>query len=426
MSNFDLSNNEAEGQLVGAFMRNSDAYWDINDVGITHKDFTGSEPKKVMKAIEAVVASKRNPEYLSVLEALKAANNEQTEAYAKRVLTLPVSIAQAKEYASIVKGLSVSRALAKAGADIVSVAAENRADASTAMSEAEAILRRVRSNVPQAERSPDPGDILYRLRNAESTALADIRFSPSLQDMTGGLQAGHLWVIGGFSSTGKSAVACNLMRDVMDNKGDRWSMLVSTEMTAEKYMLRMLSLMSNVPQTILRSGITTPMVDGEALKRAEQRLARANLRIFDTIYRTSDIRSQATRQKETEGLDVLFVDFIQNVRGDIGDFSYGDVTGTILDLQELAKDLRICVVAFSQVSNEMAKWDGDEGYYAFKGSGAIKDAADIAVMLKRDRVTKSPNLDFHVMKNRDGEIGVIQTAINLPTGSITESFIEDD
>jgi replicative DNA helicase len=215
------------------------------------------------------------------------------------------------------------------------------------------------------------------------------------------------------------------MKDVMTER-DRWAMLVSTEMTQEKYMLRMLSLLSGVPQTILRSGITTPIVDGKALKEAETRLARANLRIYDTLYRTSDIRSHATRQKETEGLDVLFVDFLQNVRGDIGDFSYGDVTGTILDLQQLAKDLRICVVTFSQISNEMAKYTEDNEFYAFKGSGAIKDASDIAIMLKRERQTKSPNLDFHVMKNRDGEIGVIQTAIDLPTGRITESYIEDE
>lgn len=425
MSNFDLSNNEAEAQLVGAFMRNADAYWDLNDVGVTAKDFTNSEAKRVMKAIEAVTAAKKTPEFPNILEALKGANNESTIPYAQRLLTLPVSVAQAKEYASVVKGLSVSRSLAKAGADIVSVATEHRADAPTAMAEAESILRKVRANVPQPDRSPDPTDILNRLRSHKAESLADIKFSPSLQDYTGGLQAGHLWVIGGFSSTGKSAVACNLMKDVMDSR-DTWSMLVSTEMTSEKYMVRMLSLLSGVPQGVLRSGISTPLTDTDSLKKAEARLSRANLRIYDTVYRTSDIRSLATRQKETEGLDVLFVDFIQNVRGDIGDFSYGDVTGTILDLQQLAKDLRICVVTFSQISNEMAKYTEDNEFYAFKGSGAIKDAADIAVMLKRERQTKSPNLDFHLMKNRDGDLGVIQTAIDLPTGRITEQYIEED
>jgi len=425
LSTIDLSNSEAEAQLVAAFIKNPEAYWDLNDTGITSKDFLGNENRRVMKAIEAVVAGKKTPDLPNVIEALKAADNESSIAYATRLLSIPVSIAQAKEYSQTVKGLSVARDLAKAGSEIVSIATEERSDAQSALSKAESVLRKVRANVPQPDRSPDPNDILARLRTSKAEALARIKFSPTLDDLTGGLQEGHLWVIGGFSSTGKSAVACNLLKDVMDTR-DRWSLLVSTEMTAEKYMLRMLSLLSGVPQSILRSGITAPMVDTEALKRAETRLSRANLRIYDTIYRTSDIRSLATRQKETEGLDVLFVDFIQNVRGDIGDFSYGDVTGTILDLQQLAKDLRICVVTFSQISNEMAKYTEDNEFYAFKGSGAIKDAADIAVMLKRERQTKSPNLDFHLMKNRDGDLSVIQTAIELQTGRITEQFIEED
>ena len=425
VSNLDLSNNEAESQLIAAFVRNPDAYWDLNDVGVVPGDFLNNENRRVMKAILAVTESKRLPDLPNVIEALKAGDNESTIAYATRLLSVPVSVAQAKEYAGIVKGLSVSRQLAQAGSKIIEVAAEKRSDASSAIGEAESILRKVRGNVPAPDRSPDPDDILRRLRTAGPEALVDIRFAPTIQYLTGGMQPGHLWVIGGFSSTGKSAVACNLIADVLASR-DRWAMLVSTEMTQEQYMVRMLSLLSGVPQKSIRNGITLPMDNTEGLRQAEQRLARANLRVFDTIYRTTDIRSQATRMKEMEGLDVLFVDFIQNVRGDIGDFSFGDATGTILDLQQLAKDLRITVVAFSQVSNEMAKWDGDENFYTFKGSGAIRDAADLAVMLKRDRVSQSSNLDFHVMKNRHGELRVIQTAIDLPTGRITESFIEEE
>ena len=422
--NFDLSNNEAETQLLAAFVKNPEAYWALNDVGVTPKDFVGAtENRKVMKAIENVTKDKKLPDLANLIEELKGSDNEGTIDYVSRLLAFPVSIAQAKEYAGIVKGLAVNRELAMAGSQIAALAADNRSDAQSAMAEAESILRKVRGNVPMPDRSPDPTDILRRLREEGSEALANIGFSPTLQGLTGGMHPGHLWVIGGFSSTGKSAVACNMVADVLVNR-DRWAMLVSTEMTQEQYMVRMLSLISGVPQKSIRNGITLPMDNTEGLRKAEQRLGRGNLRIFDTLYRTSDIRSQATRMKEMDGLDVLFVDFLQNVRGDIGDFSFGDATGTILDLQQLAKELRICVVAFSQVSNEMAKWDGDSNFYSFKGSKAIRDAADLAVMLKRDRVSQSTNLDFHVMKNRHGELAVIQTAINLPTGRITENWTE--
>lgn len=411
--------------LLAGFVKNPEAYWSLNDTGVVKGDFIGQENKRVMAAIEAVTAEKKQPELTNLIEELRGAGHESTIDYVQKLLVLPVNVAQCREYAQTVQGLSVGRKLAMAGSEIAALPAEYRADAQGAMAKAESILRRVRSTVPSPERSPDPADILRRLKEAGPESLAPIRFVPTLNDLTnGGFFPGHMWVIGGFSSVGKSAVACNIVADVLAAR-DRKVMLVSTEMTQEQYMVRMLALLSGISQSNIRNGITLPFHDTDKLREAEQRLSRSNLRIFDNIYRISDIRSQATRMKETEGMDVLMVDFLQNVRGEVGDFGFADVTGTTLDLQQLAKDLRCTVVVFSQISNEMAKYEGDD-FYAFKGSGAIKDAADVAIMLKRDRVSMSPNLDFHVMKNRHGELRVIQTAIDLPTGRITENFIEED
>jgi replicative DNA helicase len=141
LSTIDLSNSEAEAQLVAAFIKNPEAYWDLNDTGITSKDFLGNENRRVMKAIEAVVAGKKTPDLPNVIEALKAADNESSIAYATRLLSIPVSIAQAKEYSQTVKGLSVARDLAKAGSEIVSIATEERSDAQSALCMAESVLR---------------------------------------------------------------------------------------------------------------------------------------------------------------------------------------------------------------------------------------------------------------------------------------------
>jgi replicative DNA helicase len=240
--------------------------------------------------------------------------------------------------------------------------------------------------------------------------------------LTGGLHAGHFWVVGGFSSTGKSAVACNIVRDVMRERG-RWVGIISTEMTQEQYLVRLLSLISNVPQRAIRDRLPTDSFDSaQALKDAEAEIARANLRVFDTVYRMADIRLQAQRMKETTGLDVLLIDFLQNVSGSSGD-EVGDAREVAIQSQLLAKELNCTVIAFSQVSNEMARYQqdgGDNNYYSFKGSGAIRDAADVGIMLKRDRVKQSPILDFHIVKNRHGELSVVPTHLDLPTGKITE------
>ena len=424
----DLFNNEAEALVLAGFLKNPGGYWSLNDVGLTYQDFLGGENRRVMKAVETVATDHREPDLPNVIEALRTGGQSTTIDYLSRLQALPVTTAQVRDYARTVKGLSVSRQLATVGAQITAIASEKRADADGAVAEAESLIRQVAQTIPQPDRSPDMADILRRVRTGGNTQSTPLRFSPTLNDLTGGLFPGHFWVVGGFSSTGKSAVACNFIADILSVPGKSVG-LVSTEMTQEQYAIRLLSLISGVPQRTIRDRLLVGLEEIEAVKKAETYLGRANLRIFDTIYRSADIRSNATRLKETVGLDALLVDFIQNVRGDVGDYSFGDMTGVTLELQQMAKDLRCTVIAFSQVSNEMAKWDvqgGDEGYYALKGSGAIKDAADVVLMLKRDRVRRSETLDINVVKNRHGEMKVIPTHMDLPTGKITEMYIEEE
>lgn len=248
----------------------------------------------------------------------------------------------------------------------------------------------------------------------------DIRFLPRLQEYTGGLLPGHIWVVGGFSSTGKTAFGCNLVADAIQQ--GKWAGIVSTEMTAAQYMIRLVSLFSGVPQLRVRDRIMLDRIEYAQINAAEKVLAEAKLRIYDNVYRLDAIRSTAIRQKQMLGLDVLLVDFIQNVRGSAGDFAYADFTEVTLDLQQLAKDLECTVVAFSQVSNAQAQMDasGEREVYSFKGSGAIKDAADVAIMLRRDRINRSTSLEVDVVKHRHGEMGKLHGYFHLETGRIEE------
>lgn len=419
----DLSNQEAEAKVLAGFLQNPESFWSLNDIGLGPKDFLGQENKRVMQAIMAVVGVKKDPDLPALIESLKASDNYSTIEYLNRLITIPVTVPQTRDAAGVVKGLSVSRQLALAGAQIAQIATDHRSDAQTAISEAEGVLRKVSASVPEPDRSPDPADILRRLHAAGENESVRIKFVPSLQDLSGGLQPGHLWVVGGFSSTGKSAFAVNMMADSMLDR-NKWVMVASTEMTQEQYAIRLLSCLSGVPQKTIKNKVVLPFDNREALDEAERRVGKANIRLFDTLYRMNDIRAQAARMKDTTGLDLLIVDFIQNLRGEVGDYSYGDMTSIILDLQQMAKELRICVVAFSQISNEVAKYQnegGSDDFYAFKGSGAIKDAADVAIMLKRKRIQQSEDLDIHVLKNRHGELKVIPTIITLSTGRIVEA-----
>jgi replicative DNA helicase len=157
------------------------------------------------------------------------------------------------------------------------------------------------------------------------------------------------------------------------------------------------------------------------MRKAETSLGRAPMRIYDTSYRLQDIRRQAMAMKEVQGLDLMVVDFLQNVYVD-GD-EVADARSTILDLQNLAKELDCTVLALSQVSNEYAKMENAKksNFYSFKGHGAIRDAADVAVMLRRDRIQSPGIMDFSVVKHRHGEIGEIPMRFDLKTGRLEDA-----
>lgn len=419
MSDAALYNPEAETLVLVAMLNHPDDYWSINDVGLTASDFFLGENRKVMKAISSVVSDKKTPDIPLVLEEVRLAGGETSD-YVVRLASESCPIPKAHEFARTVKSLSVSRNLANVGAKIVDLARDKRADYESAIAEADSLLAGVKRVVPPDERSPEAGAILDRIWNAGTTASTPIQFSPTLQRISGGLSAGHFWVIGGFSSVGKSAVACNIAFDALAARNKSVA-IFSTEMTSEDYMVRMLSLASGVPQRSIKDRVILPFNDVETLKRVSTRMSTMPLRIDDTTNDLTKILSKAKRLKETVGLDVMLVDFIQNVSAGGDEFS--DARATALRLQQAAKDLECNIVAFSQVSNEMAKRDadgGDKNYYSFKGHGAIRDAADFAIMLRRDRIAQSPLLNMTVVKNRHGELADLWCQMHLETGAMKE------
>ncbi len=419
MSEGALYNPEAESLVLVAMLNHPEDYWSINDVNLTPSDFFATENRRVMKAIHAVVGEKKTPEIPLVLEEVRL-DGGTTDDYVLRLASESCSIPKAHEFARTVKGLSVSRSLANVGAKIVDLARDKRTDYESALSEADSLLANVKRVLPPDERSPEAGAILDRIWNAGSAATTPIQFSPTIQRISGGLSAGHFWVIGGFSSVGKSAVACNIAFDALQARNKSVA-IFSTEMTSEDYMVRMLSLGSGVPQRHIKDRVILPFDDMGKLERVTAKYRTMPLRIDDTTNDLTKMLGKAKRIKETVGLDVMLVDFIQNVSAGGDEFS--DARATALRLQQAAKDLNCNIVAFSQVSNEMAKRDadgGDKNYYSFKGHGAIRDAADLAIMLRRDRIAQSPVLNMTVVKNRHGELADINCLMNLQTGDMKE------
>ena len=126
---------------------------------------------------------------------------------------------------------------------------------------------------------------------------------------------GHLWIVGGYTSHGKSAFAVELISRTLANSFGVHIALFSTEMSAEAYILRLVANQTGIPSLALLQGNHISEFQRK-IDQAFEFLYEKNLIIFDDLYKFKEIAERARRIKAEGGLDLLFIDFIQNLKGE--------------------------------------------------------------------------------------------------------------
>lgn len=421
---------EAEAGLLGAVLVSGpDAVDPAVELGMVAEDFYDRKAQCVWSAIVYLYDNRKPIDIITVAERVDDENKWPDMNYGVRSYLSSVSSGaggsslNAPYYSRLVKDKSVRRNLISSAGQIAQIAYDESTDIETAIDRSEKALKNSKDKAPSSGRVPVPDDIIARLEGLKSSGI-QTRWS-YLNKLSTGMTRGHLWVIGGFTSTGKSAVLANLLDDTVRAGGS--AMVASTEMSQEQYMLRLLSITSGVPQRNIRHGGMT-LDQSAAYTTAKTFWKTAKVRIHDDLYNVTRIRRMARRAKEQLGdLDVIFVDFLQNLN-ETGD-EVKDARVSIIELQKLAKDMNVCVVALSQISNAQAMQQQETGamgsYYSFKGSGAISHAADLAIMLDRDRVNAPAVMWFNIVKNRHDSIGRFACKFELETGGLVQMTMEE-
>ena len=213
----------------------------------------------------------------------------------------------------------------------------------------------------------------------------------------------RLWVIGGFSSVGKSMFGIELVMRMTEKVNPKIA-IFSVEMAGWTYLLR---LAANYLGMHSDDVMDSPGFLDEAIKYLQDR----NIFIIDDQYAWTDIQRAAREIKANIGLDVMVVDFMQKVRMP-GRSIYERMSELAPGLLNFAKELECTVVAMSQVNTESV--NNETKTAGFKGAGEIEESADFAVLLVRDvydemgsgsKKLRKDYLTAYVRKNRHGATG---------------------
>jgi replicative DNA helicase len=264
-------------------------------------------------------------------------------------------------------------------------------------------------------------DALYQ-RGQRITGLAT--HYVDLDNMTSGLQPSDLIIIAARPSMGKTAFALNIAENAAVN--DKKTVgIFSLEMSREALLLRLLCSQARVDSHKLRTGFLT-REDFQKLLAGYGALAEASLYIDDTAgISLHEMRAKARRLQQSQGkLDLIIVDYLQLMAASptIGGRRYEnrtqEVSAISRGLKGLAKELRVPVVALSQLSRAPESRGGDHRPQLsdLRESGSIEQDADVVAFIFREEVYKpdDPDLDglaeLIIAKQRNGPTGKIELA----------------
>ena len=217
-----------------------------------------------------------------------------------------------------------------------------------------------------------------------------------IDNTTFGLVKTFLYIIGAYTSIGKTALMVQTIVNAIKLNPDIRIAVFSTEMSRFHILLRLIANFTGISSLGIFQG-NLGQEEFEAVNGAIDYFDSKTLWIFDDAYRFEDIRD---RCRGLKNLDVVFVDFLQNVQG--AGSIYERMSVLPIALQKMAKDLDVAVVAMSQVSNESVQ--SDQRIIGFKGAGEIAAACDFGCWLVRDE-DDDHLLNCFIRKNRHGRCG---------------------
>lgn len=239
---------------------------------------------------------------------------------------------------------------------------------------------------------------------------------PEMDNILGGFQPPDFSILAARPGIGKTALIVNCLLATL-SQGKR-GILFSLEMSNEQIIQRMIVNQAEVDGSFLRTGGGH---SPQSIEKIEKRLTEAAVKLYDQSglillcdHPDLDIEGLCELSKSAQGIEIVFVDYLQLVKGssesrkrdrhiEIGEVSRG--------LKTLAKDLFIPVVSAAQLRRVSENRTKKPVLSDLRESGSLEQDADQVIMIHRDLdedggISQEGEALLMVQKNRHGATGV--------------------
>ena len=295
-------------------------------------------------------------------------------------------------HARIVRRDATYRSLIEAAGLIAKRAYEGGPDVGHALTEAEALLLGVR----RAEATGDfraLRDLLDQFLEdpgeSEDGVLTEAVRSGfmDLDQLLGGFKRGDLVVLAARTGVGKSALLLNFARNAAVGQHATVAFF-ALEMSGDQLAMRLLAAEADVDSTRLRLGMHSEAEEA-SIMHAIGTLAEAQLFIDDSATLTvPEIRAKSRRLQAESGLDLVIVDYLQLLHhAGRADTRAGEVGAITRGLKELARELKVPVIAAAQLSRAV---EGRTPHIPMlsdlRESGSIEQDSDVVMFIYREDI----------------------------------------
>src|SRR5712691_739745 len=426
------ANVEAERSILGAILLDNFAYNQAAE-HLRIEDFSLESHRRIYSRMVDLAESSRPIDMITLIEELDRHKDLQPigdVGYVSSLLHGVPDRPSIEHYVKIVRDKALLRGLIHAANTAIARAADQSDAAEEVLSDAEAAIFQLSEKrigrgfmgVQEIVRESFGSVDALLQRGQRITGLAT--HYTDLDEMTSGFQRSDLVIIAARPSMGKTAFAMNIAENASIEDRKVVGMF-SLEMSREALLLRLLCSRARVDSHRMRTG-SLWRDDMQKVVHAMEQLANAPIYIDDTPgISLSEMRAKARRLQQSVGsLDLIIVDYLQLMSG--GSRRYEnrtqEVSAISRGLKGLAKELKVPVVALSQLSRAPESRGGDHRPQLadLRESGSIEQDADVVMFIFREEVYKPDDPDL----SGRAEI-IISKQRNGPTGKINLAFLKN-
>ena len=377
---------EAEQAVLGAIFLDADSIIDAMEI-IEPQDFYRRSHQIIFQAMIQLNDRNESIDLITLKAEIEKSNSLEDIGgltYLTELSQASPSAASIAYYAKIVDDKATLRNLIQTASRIVTKGFEQDEDVQSIVDQAEKSILEV-SEKRNSNGFQSIADVLNRtIENIDQLAQNNEEITglptgyAALDKMTAGLQKEELIILAARPAVGKTAFALNIAQNV-GTKTDRSVAIFSLEMGAESLVNRMLCAEGSIEASHLRTGQLSEE-EWRNLIVAMGSLSNASIYIDDTPgIKISEIRARCRKLAQEKGnLGLILIDYLQLIEGTGRENRQQEVSEISRQLKKLAKELKVPVIALSQLSRGVEQRQDKRPVLSdIRESGSIEQDADI-------------------------------------------------